>query len=402
MGVQSAVEVTLNYLAESTFGVPAGPGGSKTLRRVSSSLAANRDTYASNEARADLQVSDLRHGMNSARGTIDGELSTQTYDDLIEAALRGAWTTIAAITPTQFATGITIANGGEANTSTITFAGAGNLFTLGMRVGMIVRLTGHNTSANNNVNLRITTLTSTVMTVTPRITAAAQQAAGWSASAPGRTLLMGTTKRAFTFEQWLPDAATYELFTGCRINGFNLNVPPNGMATIGFDVLGINGAVAAAAYFTSPTAAPNTGIVSGVDGTIRVAGAEQAVITGLQLNLTNNMTMQPVIGSRITPEVFHGRMVLTGSVSAFLSDASLVNAFLNETEVDIAATLQSGAVANVKPFIGVSMQRVKFTGAQKTVGPDGGVIVQFPFQALLNTASNGFDATTLSLHRSNA
>jgi hypothetical protein len=50
------------------------------------------------------------------------------------------------------------------------------------------------------------------------------------------------------------------------------------------------------------------------------------------------------------------------------------------------------------------MQRVKFTGVNKTVGPDGGVVATFPFQALLKTGGAGttFDQSTLVIQRSNA
>ena len=45
------------------------------------------------------------------------------------------------------------------------------------------------------------------------------------------------------------------------------------------------------------------------------------------------------------------------------------------------------------------MNRVKLTGASKTVGADGGVIVSFPFQALLAPAGGGDAAGTLVVER---
>lgn len=404
MAVQANVQTTIAYKAETTFGVAPTATGAQFLRRVSSSLAPNKDAFASNEVRSDFQVNDVRHGIRSVRGTIEGELSNQTYDDWLEALLRGTWATGVSAAPAQFATGVTIAdttvNG--ALCSTLTFAGAGNLLTLGFKIGDIVRGTGLTTPANNGQNLRIVALTGTVMTVFPRLAATAQQAAGWSIAVAGRKLAMGTQKRSFTIEQALADASMWERFTGVRVGGATFNVQPSGMASVSWELMGQNFAMGTATpYFTSPTVEPVTGVLSGIDGALRLNGEEQAVITGLQMNFSNNLTMPPVIGSVQVPEIFYGRMVVTGTVSAFIEDADLVNAFINESEIDLVAVLETGA--NPQDFLSFNMQRIKLTGAQKSIGPDGGVIAQFPFQALLKSGGAGtaFDQSTLTIQRSN-
>jgi hypothetical protein len=402
MAIQSNAEVTLAYKAESTFGVSPTNTGAQLLRRVSSNLNLAKDSFASNEVRSDMQISDMRHGGRSASGTIEGELSTLTYDEFFEAAMGGTWAAGVSAAPADFATGVTIATSGA--TSTLTFAGTGSLITKGFKVGDIVRATGLTNAANNNRNLRIVALTATVMTVFPAIAAATQQASGWAVAVAGRKLLMGNTKRSFTLEQSFPDATTYELFNGMRVGGFTVGVQPNGMSTVSWDFLGQNQlAPANAAYFSSPTAETTTGILSGIDGALRLNGAELGIITGLQMQMTNNLSVQPVIGSKIAPDVFRGRKVLTGSVSAFLDDRTMLQAFEAETEIDIVAVLQASGNAP-QDFMSFSMQRVKFSAATKSVGPDGGVVVQFPFQALLKPggSTTTFDQSTLVIQRSNA
>lgn len=406
MAVQANVQTTIAFKEETTFGTAPTATGAQFLRRVSSSLSPVKDAFASNEVRSDFQVNDVRHGIRSARGTIEGELSTATYDAWLEALMRGTWTAGVTATPTQFTTGVVIAdttvNG--ALCSTLTFSGgAGNLLTLGFKVGDIVRNTGYTTPANNGVNLRIVALTGLVMTVFPRLTAAASQATGWATTVAGRKLTMGTTKRSYTIEQSLADATLWERFTGVRVGGATINVQPNGMSTVGWELMGQNFTLGtSAAYFTTPTAETTTGVLSGIDGNLRLNGEEQAVITGLQMNISNNLTMPPVIGAVQVPEIFYGRMVVTGTISAFVEDADLINAFINESEVDLVAVLETGA--NPQDFLSFNMQRIKLTGAQKTIGPDGGVIAQFPFQALLRAGGTGtaFDQSTLVIQRSNA
>lgn len=410
MAVQSNVQTTIAYKAENTFGTAPTASGAQLLRRISTSLAPVKDTFASNEVRSDFQVNDVRHGMRSARGTIEGELSTQTYDDFLEAALRGTWTAGVSTTPTDFATGLTIADAtvNGVACSLLTFAGAGSLYTIGFKVGDIIRTSGLTTGANNSANignLRIVGLpTNKTMQVFPRLTAAASQAAGWTVSVPGRKLTLGTIKRSFTIEQSLADATLWERYSGVRVGGMTLSAQPNGLATCSWELMGQNFTMGtSAAYFTSPTAETTTGVVSGVDGFLRLNGEEQGVVTGFQLNFTNNLSMQPVIGSTFGPDVFYGRMVCTGSVSAYLEDADLVNAFVNESEIDLVAVLEASG-ANPQDFLAFNMQRIKLTGAAKTIGADGGVIAQFPFQALLKAGGSGtaFDQSTLVVQRSNA
>jgi hypothetical protein len=45
--------------------------------------------------------------------------------------------------------------------------------------------------------------------------------------------------------------------------------------------------------------------------------------------------------------------------------------------------------------------RVKLMGMNKTIGPDGGVMIQAPFQALLSSGVSGVDDGTLCIQRSN-
>lgn len=404
MTVQPNVSTSIAYKVESAFGTPATNSGAQYVRRVSSTMNTTKDSFASNEVRVDQQISDMRHGMISARGGIEGELSTVTYDDFIEAALRGTWATGVSADPDDFATGVTTAASGA--TGTFTFAGTGNLITLGFKVGDIVRASGLLETANNAKNFRIVGLTSTVMTVFPAPTADDQQASGWAFAVAGKKLLMGTEKRSFTIEQSYPDIDVSELFTGVRIGGMNIGAQPNGMTTVGFEMLGRKGEVlsgSSSPYFSTPTAQTNTGILSGINGGLRMNGQELGIVTGLTINLSLNLSMQPVIGSVYAPDIFYGRSVVTGQVSAYLENDSLIGAFLNESEIDLVAVLNA-AGGDPQDFIAFNMQRVKLGGGQKSIGPDGGVIAQFSINPLLKSGGSGtvYDQSTLVVQRSNS
>jgi hypothetical protein len=390
MPLQSNVNVSVRYAPETTFGT-AGTSA-QALRRVSSSLNLTKDAFTSNEVRTDQQVFDVRHGVRRVAGGIQGELSTATWDAFIEASLRGTW-----------AAGGT---GGNANLTSLSVsgsafvAGGGSFITQGFKIGDVVRLSGFS-HANVGRNFRITALTATNMAVFPAPAAMTSQTT-FTIAIAGRKLTTGTQRRSFTIEQNYPDSDFSELFLGCRVASMSMGLPPTGMATVGFDFQGQDGqnlAAPNAPFFASPATETTTGILAGLNGSLLIDGAASAIVTGLDFQVQNNLSSQPVVGSQIVPEIFYGRTVVTGNVSVFLENENFMNVFLNEEEIDIVAQLDA---AGSTDFMCVSMSRVKFTGASKTVGPDGGVIVQFPFQSLLRSGSTTLDSGSLVIQRSNA
>lgn len=398
MTVQENVGVLVTYAEEVTFGTPiAGSSASQRLRRTTSSLALQKDTFQSNEVRPDQQISSFRHGGHRVAGAIEGELSLETYDDLIEAVMRSDWTAGVELDESDF-TSITISSG----TWTL---GSGNPSTLGLRIGNIIEASGLSVTGNNTL-YRITEMTST--------TFKAVKLSDGSLAADntidnecdivvvGKTIIFGTEKRSFTFEHSYPEVDIARRFDGCRLGGMMVRVPPNDKATVSFDVMGQKGVILSssdAPYFTNASAAPNTDVLTGIEGGLRMGGVEQGIVTGFDLQITHNLSSTPVIGTPYVPDIFYGRITVTGNVSFYLSDNELIEAFLKEEEIDLVLVCKDSAGTG---FIVFNMQRVKLGGATDSPSGDGGVIVTAPFQALLASAATGVDATTLSIQVSNA
>jgi hypothetical protein len=327
-------------------------------------------------------------------GGISGELSTKTYDDFIQALLRGTWA--AGATITQATAGMATATLASNVAGTFT-ASTGSFITAGLRVGDVFTVTG--LTGNTGRKFRVLSLTATVITVSTvggPITVTAQ--ATWSIIVQGRKLVTGVVQRSFTIEHRYPDITRSEIFTGCRVADGQFGLPPTGMATVNFGMQGVNVLSQAGTGFASPTAAGTQGILAAVGGSLSVAGAPSALITGLDISVTNNVSSQPVVGSNFVPEIFYGRMVVSGTLSAFFQDAVVLDYFLNETEVALQAQLDD---ANGLDFMRFMMPRIKLMGAQKTIGGDGGVILQSPFQALYSAGVSGVDDATLNVQISN-
>lgn len=403
MAIATGVAKKLYYKAESAWGTAPGTSGAQDLRRVTSTLNLEKDTYQSNEVRSDYQISDFRHGVRKVTGSINGELSAGTYKDFMAAAVRRAFTAVTAIT------GASITVAGSGPTYTITRA-AGSFLTDGIKVGQVVRLTaGSFNAANLNKNLFVISLIAATLTVMP-VNGVALFAEGPIASAtvsiPGKVTyapLTGHTDPSFAIEHWHSDVSLSELYLGCKVNQMALGLPPSGMSTIGLDFMGKDVTTAASGYYVSPTAATNTGIAAAVNGVLTVAGSAVALVTGLDVTVRANMSATPVVGSNTYPDIMEGRIVVGGNMSVYLQDGTFRDYFLNETEVALSVVLPASGIA-AADFITLSCPRIKFGGSAKNDG-ETGLIQNMPWQGLLATtggAGISNEQTSLYIHDSQA
>jgi Phage tail tube protein len=392
-----------------TPGVPAvsatdpGPTGGQILRRVASTLAFTKDTYQSGEIRSDYQIADFRHGVRRVAGNVSGELSPLTYQELFAASLRAHWAPAVTATNTDF-TGMTP----NSTTSTLTFT-TGDPVTKGFRVGMGIKFSGLTvTAANNGVTFVITGFGGTshrTVSVTPAPTTGASEAT-YAMTSTGSSLVIPTTgqvRRKVAVEVYNSDVDIARLYTECRVGGFTINMPATGMTTAEFSFTGRDMEIyetTAAPFFTAPAAVTTTNLLAAVNGVLRVNGTTVAVVTAMNIQNAITLTGEPVVGSNIVPEIFGGRNVITGQMTAFFQDSTLLNYFRNETEIDLLAYLTT-ASAPGSPAISFYLPRVKLGGADVATTGEQGQMISMPYQALKYQASpaatSGIENTTLQI-----
>lgn len=392
------------YGAQPALGTLATPSGTaQYLRRTNSTLAFTRDPIVSREIRPDYQKERPRLGAARVAGAIAGDVSLLTHDDLYEALFRSTWAAGVALDEGDF-TSLTIASG------VITF-GSGSPISLGLKVGDIIRLSGMSVAANNNVNARITALSSTTVTIhsvegTPVLADNATDS-DCDLVVVGQKLILGVERPLFTIEHNFPTKDMSKVFEDCRVGGANINLPASGEAAVSFDFIGrwmqqLTGGNAP--YFTNATDATTTDMHTGMDGAIRVAGSEQAIVTSIQFQISHNLSIGPAIGTGGKGvDVFYGDITVSGQLTAYL-DASISDAFLTETECDVVASIDAARVGNNPPgFHCWNMQSVTLLGATEQLDVQGGVISTHPFQAGIKAGGSGtaYDQTTISLQVSN-
>jgi hypothetical protein len=399
MPIASGVFKKLAYKVEATYGTkPAatGPNG-QALRRVESTLDLAKDTYQSNEIRPDMQVSDFRHGVRRVGGNIRGEISAKTYSDFFAALLRKDFTAVTALTGLSITIQVGSVNNGVQQ-YTITRA-TGDFLTGGIKIGDVIRLSaGTFNAANLLKNMLVLGVTATILTVVPlngvAMVAEGTAVTGSTVTVVGKKTYVPTTShtdKSFSIEHFYSDITQSEVFTGCKIAEARLSLPPTGIATADFTVQGQNVDATAAQYFTAPVAAPTSGVMAAVNGMVVVGGTMMSVITGLEITISGNYSGDPVVGSNVIPNVFPGRVTVSGQFTKYFDTVAQRDAFLQETEVAIIGvfTADNGGTADFVSFV---MPRVKLGGATKNDG-EIGLVETIPFTAIFNGAGGTGVAT---------
>jgi hypothetical protein len=210
---------------------------------------------------------------------------------------------------------------------------------------------------------------------------------GFSGTLSGTDLLQnGTTAKSYTIEAEYASIAQFRSFTGCRPNTLSLSITPGQIVTGTLGFLGKLDAIAGTTVGTgSATAAPTSDPFNAVDHLSGLTEGGSAVeLLGIDLNISNNLRLRPILGSLSPDDIGYGRFVVTGSIRAYFADAALLNKYNNQTESSLSFTL-TDPDGNALAF---KIDSLKYTDGDTPVdGNDQDVVVTMPFQGLLNTTT---------------
>lgn len=394
-----AKKVAYKKEAPGSWGVLPGASGAKYLRRVTSDFTLNKETYESNEIRTDYQVADFRHGVRSAGGSLNGELSAGSYSDFMAAVVAQDFAAVSSIASLS----ITI-TAPVSGLQTIVRS-TGSWITDGVQVGNIIRLSGGtlpiDTIGVNLLVVAVVALTLTVKVVNgTTLTTQGSAVTGVTLAFPGKKSfapLTGHTDDSFTIEQWFSDIAQSEVYTGMKVGSVAMQLPSTGLTTVDITFQGKDlTSTGTTQYFTTPAAASSTGIFAAVNGAVIVNGVPSAVITSADFTVERGLEAANVVGNNNASDIFTGRIRVNGNISVYFQDNVYRDMFKNETEASIvfALSADNSGGANVISFV---MPRVKL-GSAGTADGEMGIVSQHSFVALLNSVTTaGLPATTLQI-----
>ena len=393
MANQTGKAVLVSYKVEVTTGVAVSGAGGKEFRKNSGSgLQLARVTINPNEIRSDGKTSMGRLGSRSVAGTLGGDLSLGTFDDLFEAGVRGTWATLSI---TQASAGLTSVT----SNATSFIAAAGSWLTAGFRVGDVFTCAALAATANNARNLRVTAVTTLTLSVMEALTVDAVADASFS-MLRGKKLVQPTipVRRSFTFDEYLVDLDLSKTTAGCRVASIKVTGQPDGMAIVEFGLVGMvqttNSSVASPTL-TSPTLT-STVALAWLDATIRVGAADRTNLTSFDFMFDNGAKGLPVIGSTMSPDIFENNAAITGSIAGTIQDFAQMDEFIGETEFEFHALLVE-PTAEPKSYISCFLPRLKRTSYTTPMGGDGAMIGTSSFISGTKGTVSGYDDSMITI-----
>jgi hypothetical protein len=233
----SATTRELSSVREILFGVtPAAPTMAEVRALKEYSLSVEPGKIDNNEIHADRMSRASRPGNKKGDFSIPFQLSYGDFDEMFEEVMGGSWTPLASTTGA-----ITVAAAGK----TLTRA-AGSFLTDGFAVGQQIITTNFVTGANNGTFL-ISDVSALVITCATAVGLVDEVGpAGVNIKTAIDVLKVGNVSRSRTFEDRNPDANLYEVYNGCVMNSFDIDISPEKIITGSFKGIARDCVIAAA------------------------------------------------------------------------------------------------------------------------------------------------------------
>lgn len=274
-----------------------------------------------------------------------------------------------------------------------------NFVTVGIVVGMWIKIGGTNaatqfaTTANNGW-ARVTAVSANSITLDNR-------PAGWSVDAGsaktiriwfGDVLRNGTTLLGMSIERTFlgQTTPTFIVQRGMCGDQLTTEIVTEAGITGQFTFVGMAGSQSTAAQSGATYAAAPTGTVMTANvsvGEVRIGGSASASPNWLRrvnIQLANNLRAKTAVGTVGAVDIGAGSCNVTGSIETYFGSNSLLATAMADTVSSIAARVGSGGQWLVQ-----TLPRVKFTSADANAsGPDEDVILSMNFEASIDTTTN--------------
>jgi len=199
----------------------------------------------------------------------------------------------------------------------------------------------------------------------------------WSGASPD-VIKNGTTQKSMTIEEAFEDISVFQVARGMIVNSMSLNIQPDQIITGSFGFAGKAVDAPANTTIADTTVAPNTNpAFDSYTGSISEDGTQIAIVSGLSLNLENGLDPKYVLFADEANHIGAGRCNVTGELSAYFTDKTLLEKFINETESSLEVTLTD---PNGNSYA-ILLPRIKFTGESKNIS-ENDIVQTLPIQAL--------------------
>lgn len=361
------------YVLETTPGeTPTNPSWSP-LRNTGGVPAVTRDALVSNELDGSRETSSIRTGNKQVTGEYAIELSAQSQDELLAGAMTSSW--VAGFS----GAGVSVAVDATAKTFT---RSAGNFLTDGVEVGDLIRF--EDLPGDNGKPFIVTSVNDTVVAGAGIQLPLTTAAAATTDYATGDKLETGNLCKTFSILTWFKGrcggADSYIVTRGVEFSGFSIEQAVNAMVTGSFPFIGLSQEIlsappAGSTFTVNFDAQPFASVdVSAFNGTAPLKLIDTFTITN-----DNGASAQFELGNDSVAFVERGRAANTFSLAGKLYDMTLLNLFLNETQIELTSIL-----AGPDGAMSFTLKRAELTAATPEIGGPESVTLSLEGQATGN------------------
>lgn len=361
------------YVVEATPGVtPTSPSWSP-LRNTGGIPAVTRDALVSNELDGSRETSSIRTGNKQVAGEYAIELSAESQDELLAGAMTGSWVAGSTVA------GLTI----DVNAAGKTFTRSAGDFTTSVEIGDLVRFPG--LTGDNSKPFIVTAVTALVVTGGAIAHTLTDETDVTSDLVVGDKLETGNLCKTYSILTWFKGrcggADSYIITRGVEFTGFTIEQAVNAMVTGSFPFIGLSQEILAAppagsTFTVNFDAQPFASVdVSAFNGTAPLKLIDTFTITN-----DNGASAQFELGNSSVAFVERGRAANTFSLAGKLYDMSLINLFLNETQIELTSIL-----AGPDGAMSFTLKRAELTAATPEIGGPESVTLTMEGQATGNS-----------------
>lgn len=361
------------YVVEATPGTtPTSPSWSP-LRNTGGIPAVTRDALVSNELDGSRETSSIRTGNKQVAGEYAIELSAESQDELLAGAMTGSWVAGSTVA------GLTI----DVNAAGKTFTRSAGDFTTSVEIGDLVRFPG--LAGDNSKPFIVTAVTALVVTGGAIAHTLTDETDVTSDLVVGDKLETGNLCKTYSILTWFKGrcggADSYIITRGVEFTGFTIEQAVNAMVTGSFPFIGLSQEILAAppagsTFTVNFDAQPFASVdVSAFNGTAPLKLIDTFTITN-----DNGASAQFELGNSSVAFVERGRAANTFSLAGKLYDMSLINLFLNETQIELTSIL-----AGPDGAMSFTLKRAELTAATPEIGGPESVTLTMEGQATGNS-----------------
>lgn len=360
------------YVLETTPGVtPTSPSWSP-LRNTGGIPAVTRDALVSNELDGSRETSSIRTGNKQVTGEYAIELSAQSQDELLAGAMTSSWVAGSTVA------GLSVTVDADAKTFT---RDAGD-FTTAVEVGDLVRFPG--LTGDNSKPFIVTAVSALVVTGGAINHTLTDESAVTSDLVIADKLETGNLCKTYSILTWFKGrcggADSFVITRGVEFTGFTIEQAVNAMVTGSFPFIGLNQEIlsappAGSTFTVNFNAQPFASVdVSAFNGTAPLKLIDTFTITN-----DNGASAQFELGNDSVAFVERGRAANTFSLAGKLYDMTLLNLFLNETQIELTSIL-----AGPDGAMSFTLKRAELTSATPEIGGPESVTLSMEGQATGN------------------